>query len=327
MRLKYSSKPANTSWSFLKTFEAPLTGATRHESFSSGIEMISLDFTAASEVEHVFSIGRSPIIFSFHISGYGQGEVSHSALSRERLRKEPGKATISYNPGAKFKSRMFDHQHYRALNLYISPHRLFEKLEEEMDQVPDGLHRILQHSAQLPFNQEISMPPQMRMIVDQIFNCPFKGAMKKLYLESKCMELVVSELLAAKQSRAQKQPMKMTPVDRERIHLAREVLLKDLTTPPSLQGLAKRAGLNENKLNRGFKQEFGMTVYKFYQMHRINRSREILDEGRLNIDETAHLLGFFDTTHFIKHFKQYFGTTPGTYLKNSRSGRTCLLTH
>ncbi|PIE73105.1 MAG: hypothetical protein CSA19_02055, partial [Deltaproteobacteria bacterium] len=72
----------------------------------------------------------------------------------------------------------------------------------------------------------------------------------------------------------------------------------------------KKSGLNENKLNQGFRQEFGMTVYQYYQQCRIIRAQELLDEGRLNLDTTAQMLGFSDTSHFIRQFKRYFGIPP-----------------
>ncbi len=316
-----STHQINTSWSFLKGFEAFPPENVHHAAFSSGMEMLSMDFTADSSSEHVVSIDQSPISFSFHISGHVQGEVVHSMTRSEYVTSEPGKTGIFFTPESRFRTKLFDRQHYRVITIYIDPHCLREKLDEEMDQVPAGLHEILQNSAQLPYNQKINTTPHIRMVLDQIFNCPYHGALKKLFLECKSVELMISQLSEAAQAPVENRRPRLQPLDRERIHFAKEILLSDMGNPPSLHDLAKKSGLNENKLNRGFKQEFGTTVYKFYQMHRIKRAKEILDEGRLNIDETAHFLGFFDTTHFIKHFKNYFGTTPGIYFKNGPSGQ------
>ncbi|PIE74280.1 MAG: hypothetical protein CSA19_00555 [Deltaproteobacteria bacterium] len=41
----------------------------------------------------------------------------------------------------------------------------------------------------------------------------------------------------------------------------------------------------------------------------------LLEQGQLNIDETAQTLGFHDTSHFIRYFKRHCGKTPGIYAR------------
>ncbi len=314
-----SENSINTSWNFLKGFETSLHRGGHHAAFPSGIEMISMDFTTDSTSKHYFSIDQAPVIFSFQISGHTQGEVAHSIIRSKRVAGGPGKAIISYYPESLFRSKLYERQHYKFVNIYIAPCRLWKILDEELDQVPAEVCQILLNSVQQPYDLILNMPPHVRMTVHQIFNCPYRGVLKRLYLESKSMELIISLLWEAKHVPLENRKLQLRHLDRERIHFAKEILLSDMGNPPSLHELAKKTGLNEHKLNRGFKQEFGTTVYKLYQVHRIEESKDILDEGRLNIDETAYLLGFSDTTHFINHFKNYFGTTPGAYLKNSQS--------
>ncbi len=168
-----------------------------------------------------------------------------------------------------------------------------------------------------PFILKRKISPMTRLTVNQIFNCPYKGALRKLYLECKSMELLVCQLGDMAQEPVHNASyFSLHSLDRERIHFAREILTRDMGQPPSLHELAKKSGLNENKLNQGFRQEFGMTVYQYYQQYRIICSQELLDEGRLDLDEIAQVLGFSDTSHFIRQFKRYFGITPGAYLKS-----------
>lgn len=310
-----------TELSFMENLDVFRFEKAQHIAFSSGIELLSLDYTTNSILEYDFSQDQSPIGFYFHLSGHFQAEIAYSTRRREQMEIKPGEAIIGYYPEYHSRSKLFDSQRYRSISINISPDRLLERLDKELDQVPAGLQRILQKNSQLPYNQKIKTSPHDRMVLDQIINCPYHGALKKLYLECKCLELMVSQLSEATRNPVKKCRLHLSPRDRERIHFAREIMLSDPGTPPSLNELAKKTGLNEHKLKRGFKQEFGTTVYKFYQTYRLKQSKEILDEGRLNIDETAQYLGFFDTSHFINHFKNYFGTTPGAYLKNGQSCR------
>jgi AraC family transcriptional regulator len=51
----------------------------------------------------------------------------------------------------------------------------------------------------------------------------------------------------------------------------------------------------------------------------MEQAEKILSQGTMNVDETAYTLGFHDTAHFIRQFRQHYGTTPGTYLKQVRA--------
>ncbi len=157
------------------------------------------------------------------------------------------------------------------------------------------------------------------MILDQIHHCPYQGVLKRLYLESKSIELIVRQLWEMTQMPAQQSACLLPPADKDRIRQAKEILIKDMGNPPSLKELAKQAGLNASKLKQGFREIYGITVFEYFRQYRLNKSKEVLDAGKLNVDETAHLLGFCDTTHFIKSFKNHSNTTPGAYLKNTTS--------
>ncbi len=130
------------------------------------------------------------------------------------------------------------------------------------------------------------------------------------------MEILVCHLWEITRCPAQPSCPRLRPSEREQVHGARDILLADLAHPPSLTMLAKAVGINPNRLNQGFRQEFGMTVFAWYRMTRIEHCRKLLEQGQLNIDETAQALGFHDTPHFIRLFKQYFGKTPGKYLRD-----------
>ncbi len=179
MSAKNSPHRIETSWKFLKGFETSSLEGAYHTAFSSGIEVVLIDFVAKSTVEHIFSIEQSPITFSFQISGHAQGNISFSGIKNECITGCPGEALISFIPDSCSRTTLFESQHYRTLTIYIDPHCLNEKLGNDLEQVPVGLHHIIQNASQIPFNQKLNICPHIRIILDQIFNCPYHGAMKK----------------------------------------------------------------------------------------------------------------------------------------------------
>ena len=55
----------------------------------------------------------------------------------------------------------------------------------------------------------------------------------------------------------------LSRADVERLHHARDLALANLQDPPGLPDLARRAGVNVNKLTTGFRKLFGQSVYAF----------------------------------------------------------------
>ncbi len=62
--------------------------------------------------------------------------------------------------------------------------------------------------------------------------------------------------------------------DIERVRAARDMLVRDLESPPSLLQLARQAGLNKNKLNQGFNQLFGTSAFEYLRIHRLEQAKK-----------------------------------------------------
>jgi AraC-like DNA-binding protein len=106
----------------------------------------------------------------------------------------------------------------------------------------------------------------------------------------------------------------LRPDDIERIHEARDILIRNLQDPPYLLDLAWQVGLNDTKLKRGFRQIFGTTVFGYLQLKRLERARSLLEERNMNVSEVAATVGYSSLSHFAKVFTQHFGAKPSFYL-------------
>ena len=77
------------------------------------------------------------------------------------------------------------------------------------------------------------------MAIHQTLDCPYSGSMKRLYLETKAMELIVHQL--AELAGGEKKHNKVSVLrsgDMERIHKARDILMDNIQNPPFLIRLA-----------------------------------------------------------------------------------------
>jgi AraC-like DNA-binding protein len=87
--------------------------------------------------------------------------------------------------------------------------------------------------------------------------------------------------------------------------------------PVSLAELAGVAGLSRFELLRRFAQQNGLTPHAFQRDLRIERARDMLDDG-MPAAAVAAACGFADQPHFSRVFKRLVGVPPGAY---ARAGR------
>ena len=92
-------------------------------------------------------------------------------------------------------------------------------------------------------------------------------------------------------------------------------LEENFATKVSIEKLAVQAGLSPRHFARSFLQATGYTPYAYLLWVRLSHARELLKEpGRAKtLKEIAGLCGFFDQTHFGRHFRRMFGTTPAAF--------------
>ena len=84
----------------------------------------------------------------------------------------------------------------------------------------------------------------------------------------------------------------------------REISLNELA--------ATKYFMNPNYLSRLFKARTGMGFSKYLLGLRMKKAEELLENGDMNINEVALMVGYTSPSYFIQNFKKYFGRTPGT---------------
>jgi AraC family transcriptional regulator len=98
--------------------------------------------------------------------------------------------------------------------------------------------------------------------------------------------------------------------DRERLLLARELLLGDLAQAPTLVELSRACGLNTLKLKRGFKLLFGLPAHALFQSERMAAAWRLIESGTMSVTEAGQHLGYSNLSHFGAAFKREYGLLP-----------------
>lgn len=84
----------------------------------------------------------------------------------------------------------------------------------------------------------------------------------------------------------------------------------------SLAELAALAGVHEVVLVRAFRRAYGIPPHALQLELRVQAARAALARGASGAELAAEL-GFFDQSHFIRHFKRIVGVTPRQYARAS----------
>lgn len=156
------------------------------------------------------------------------------------------------------------------------------------------------------------MSADMALSLVSLCTCPFTGACRRLFLEGKYLELQ-SQALATLNPAEMRAQHGQSTTELEKLQRAREVIIRRLDDPPTLDDLAQMVGLSHTRLNRGFKREFGSTVFEYLREHRLDRARLLLEQSDVSVTQISHALGFASSSHFAQAFKAIYGLTPTSY--------------
>ncbi|WP_443046251.1 helix-turn-helix domain-containing protein [Streptomyces sp. NBC_00335] len=98
----------------------------------------------------------------------------------------------------------------------------------------------------------------------------------------------------------------------------RELLDERAAAGLSLEEAAGLLQAHPAHLVRAFSAAFGIAPHQYLVARRVSLARRLLLDGR-PAAEVAAEAGFYDQSHFTRHFKRVVGTTPGRYTRSSAS--------
>ena len=85
----------------------------------------------------------------------------------------------------------------------------------------------------------------------------------------------------------------------------------------SLAQLADLSALSVSRFATVFREQFGLSPYKYLCELRVRRAQTLLLAG-VPGSVVATEVGFFDQSHLARHFKRFCGMTPSTYVQRAQ---------
>jgi AraC-like DNA-binding protein len=161
--------------------------------------------------------------------------------------------------------------------------------------------------------------PAIRAIAQQMWDAPYRGDLKRLYLQAKVMELLVIYLDLISDNQKQTRVQGLKPETIARLNYAKEILTSQVANPPLLSDLARQVGVSDRTLQRGFRSLFNTTVVGYLIQQRLEQAEKLLRQGNLKVTEVAHLVGYEHLGQFAAAFKRQFGITPRQCLAGEKT--------
>jgi AraC-like DNA-binding protein len=124
---------------------------------------------------------------------------------------------------------------------------------------------------------------------------------------------VVTELAGAAKTRARR-----SPSHQELAEETRRILGQVYRRRVQLTELAASVGVNPYHLCRVFREQVGVTVYRYMMLLRVRSAMEALLEGAHDLTGLALDLGFSSHSHFTFTFRREVGVPPSRFRRGSR---------
>ena len=291
-----------------------LQGESRKIQLRPGLSLSICDWESQHNVGIKFQHDAlTPLILAFWLSG--QCRVLTETVKDDYYYEKVGENYLFFVPGTAEINEHIPGDRRVRIKILVDPSIIRTYSVGQIDLLPTELQPFIK-GENLPLFHRTAGPitPAMQLALQQILNCPYQGLMKKIYLESKALELMTLQFAQLTENNKKNcSTLYLQPNDINQIYQAKEILLKNLDDPPSLPDLARQVGINENKLKRGFRQVFGTTVFGYLQAYRMERAKQLLAERLMSVAGVARAVGYTSQSRFGDAFKRHFGITPKSY--------------
>lgn len=136
------------------------------------------------------------------------------------------------------------------------------------------------------------------------------------FLYFRCIELLA---VLFENSRNEKMTesckIRISEYDEMKIRKARDILISNSASPPTIPQLARQVGINELKLKTGFKKLYSDTIYNYLSSYRMEKAKYMLQSENKSVTEAAVEAGYSSFSKFSNAFRKKFGVNP-SYFKS-----------
>ena len=211
----------------------------------------------------------------------------------------------------------------RIIHLHISPELLCDLLAVDMDIIHDDLRGALEGRSDHDFFLHHTMDPMVQSAANELFNGLVGGKCSRVYLEGKALELIGLQVMKLESSeRVRSSGFSLREI--EQIRSIQQELKEKFDSPPTMAELSSSYMMSVPKIQAGFQEFYGTTVFAFLKEYKLRKARMFFETGEMNVSEVAWTLGYTNLSHFSAAFKKRYGVLPKKFLISVRKRRNAV---
>lgn len=195
--------------------------------------------------------------------------------------------------------------------LVTLPLSVIRQLSGGRSDLPQRLQCLLCARRDASFFASGNLNGVMEMLVRSLCEEENKGFCAFCMQQSKALELLGRVLNHS----SFREPSECRPEacvrDREALLMVANYLEQNLEAEHSLSDLSRRFYINEFKLKRGFREQYGTTVFGYLRRKRMEHAMMRLKQTGASVLEAATAVGYSNPSHFARAFRDAYGVNPG----------------
>lgn len=279
--------------------------------FNDGLGLIRYDCTFNEDITIEYSVDMvHPVKFLFSM----EGEIQHKFIEETDWHNIPkyknAIVASSAHHGHCIRFLAGEQVVYNSLELNRSGFQ--SKINCEPTNMAESWRDMLDDvTAKTTFYHDGFYSLELSRIIEEWDKYPEGDWLKSLHLEGMAYRILVLQITQFQddlRSEGKKTVLRKSELNQmlKAIHIIEE-RLDDL---PTISNIASEVGLNDNKLQQGFKELFGKTVNLYIRDKRLENARTLL----LNTDQTlstiASIIGYRSPSYLSKMFRDAYGVKP-----------------
>lgn len=293
--------------------EGMLCPASRWEyRIHDGFWLSMLDVAPRKDLSFAYEKDGPTFNFGFFLAGNYTNRVALPGLYANTFANSAGGSGILYIPHQQGVLDMPAQPRVRIFHIHLAPSAFYDLFYPERDTLPKDLKPLLEASSNKAYAFRSGMSVEMRAALERLVCGPAQGAPARLFYQAIAFELLAGQI--ARANCLSHAGQGVDPDERDRVVRARDMLVRDLAAPPGLKQLARETGLNMNKLQQGFHQLYGASVFQYFQSYRMNEANRLFHETRMNVSQAAFAVGYTNVSHFSRAYKKHFNILPKKHL-------------
>lgn len=294
-------------------------GSIRGINFEGGLGLIQYNCLFNEDMEIHFVVNNiHPLKFLYTVDGL----LLHRFENEEDLHK-----IEQYQSAIVASSKQNGHvlffkanQKVNVNSLEIDRNKFQSKMECDINSLDDELESLFKDvkaDGAFYYNGNYSLGISKLLTAMLAFSA--ENFTRKIFLEGMAYQILTEQILQYQDDQLDENSrMLLRSSELKQIQNISYLIESNIAEVPTVEILAKEAGLNVNKLQAGFKKLYGSTVNNFVQMKRLDAAYNLLTKTDLSISEIVDAIGLSSKSYFSKIFKEKHAISPSDFRKKHR---------